>query len=190
MVSGFVAAALALAATVPYIRDMLDGQTKPNVVSWFLWALAVGVATAAQIHIEPSWSAVLPGSVFLMDACVLVLALAGYGYAKFAWWDAACLALSLAALALWYASGEPLIALVFGIAADATAFIPTFIKSYHEPFTETPVSWLLFGLSGLAGVGAAGVIDFSSISFALYYFVANSSLWMLIVLRQRVKKTA
>ncbi len=186
--AGIGAAVFMIVGTVPYIRDMLRGETRPNMVSWSIWAFAVGISATAQFTAEPSWSVVLVGTTFFMDSTVLVFALFGYGYSKFEWWDGLCLTLSLAALALWWLSGDPLIALGFAIIADGFAFLPTFIKSYREPFSETPVAWLLFGLSGLTGLGAASVFDFASTAFPVYFFIANCSLWILILVRQHLKK--
>src|SRR4051812_28128112 len=100
LVAGIAAGVLMTAGTIPYIRDMIRGETRPNIVSWGIWALAVGISTAAQFAAEPSWSVVLVATTFVMDFSVLMLALAGWGYAKFYWWDGVCLVLSVLALVL------------------------------------------------------------------------------------------
>jgi hypothetical protein len=188
VIFGVAAALIGIGAIVPYVRDMIRGETRPNIVSWGLWALTVGISAAAQFVAEPSWSGALVAVTFFGDSTVLILAIVAYGYAKYYWWDGVCLILSIAALVLWGLSGNPLVALGFAILADGLAFIPTYIKSYREPFTEPPLSWLTFGFSGLLALGGASTFDFPSIAFPLYYFVANCLLGILIVARRRLKK--
>ncbi len=183
-----LAGVLAICAAYPYLRDMLRGETRPNIVSWSIWALAVGISAAAQLVAEPSWSAALVVVTFFVDITILSFGIFGYGYREFRWWDGLCLVLSLTALILWRLSGDPLIALGFAIAADALAFAPTYIKSYREPQSETPITWVLFGLSGLAAIGAATVLDFASIGFALYYAIACLGVAAVVWLRGVVKK--
>ncbi len=52
-------AAVNLYGTVMYMRDILRGQTKPNLVSWVLWAAAPLIASAAAFSAGVQW-AVLP----------------------------------------------------------------------------------------------------------------------------------
>jgi hypothetical protein len=188
VILGFISAAFMVAGTAPYIRDMLRGQTRPNIVSWSIWALAVGISAVAQFSAGASWSLALVAAVFVMDMSVTLFAFVGYGYTKFRWWDATCLVLSISALVLWHTTNDPLVGLGFAILADGIAFIPTFIKSYQDPYSETAMAWLLFAFSGIAGVFATSLYDFANLSFPIYYALANGSLWILIVLRQRLKK--
>ncbi len=44
-----LSAGTSLAAAYAYIRDTVAGRSKPNRVSWFMWALAPFVGTAAAL---------------------------------------------------------------------------------------------------------------------------------------------
>jgi hypothetical protein len=54
--------------------------------------------------------------------------------------DLACGVLAIGGLVLWKMTDTPNLAISFGILADAIAGIPTVIKSFQEPETETPIS--------------------------------------------------
>ena len=41
---------ISVSGSFAYIKDTLKGKSKPNRVSWFLWALAPFVATGAAIY--------------------------------------------------------------------------------------------------------------------------------------------
>lgn len=186
ILAGLAAGALQIGIAAPYVRDMVRGTTRPNIVSWFLWDLAVGISLAAQIAAGPTWSVTVVGSAFIMDTTILVVALMGYGYKKFAWWDGACLLSSLVAIGLWIITSNPLLALAFAITADAIAFIPTFIKSYLEPYSETAGVWLALVAVALLGIVATTSFDFANLAFPIYYGIARGSLWLLILARRRM----
>ena len=35
-------------AALPYLRDVLQGKTKPRVVTWLVWTVLSGIAAAAS----------------------------------------------------------------------------------------------------------------------------------------------
>ena len=54
-----VAAVASLLAAIVYIRSMFIGGTKPNRVTWLMWAIAPLIATVAALSNGVGW-AVLP----------------------------------------------------------------------------------------------------------------------------------
>lgn len=46
----FVGAVLSLVGSLNYVINTLKGRTKPNRVTWFLWALAPLIAFSAEIQ--------------------------------------------------------------------------------------------------------------------------------------------
>lgn len=41
---------IGFAGNLTYIKSTLEGKTRPNRVSWFMWTLAPYIAFAAQLH--------------------------------------------------------------------------------------------------------------------------------------------
>lgn len=184
-----LAAVIQIVAIIPYIRDTLQGHTRPNVVSWSLWMVAVLTATAAQIAAGPSWSLTLLISADIITVTVVTLCLLGYGYKEFRRLDRISIALSLSALFLWYITKEPLSALILAIAADASAYAPTFAKAYREPHTETATLWLGLSVVGVLSAVASTQINVANLAFPLYYALINVALWTLIFFGQRRTQT-
>ena len=120
-----------------YIRSTLQAKTKPNRVSWLIWSLGSMIATAAALAQGLTW-AVIP--VFVSGAIPLTIFLISFvnpnSYWKLRMWDYACGALSVLALILWALTNEPNTAIVFAIAGDVLAWIPTFVKTWKQPETE------------------------------------------------------
>jgi hypothetical protein len=61
--------------------------------------------------------------------------------------DAVCAVLSVAGLALWWATREGDVAILFGILADGLAAVPTAHKAFVAPATEDPRLYLLSAIS-------------------------------------------
>jgi hypothetical protein len=174
-------------AVIPYVRDILKGTTKPNIVSWSLWTLAVLITLSAQISAGASWSALILVGATVANFTVIILALFGYGYRKFTWVEWTCLTLSLAAIALWQITGNPLVAMGFSIAADGIAYIPTLVKAYKEPFSETAIYWLLLIVTDLMAMASTTILNTANLAFPIYYALINSLLLIVILGRRRSK---
>lgn len=52
----FVGALVGLVLIVPYIKETIKGNTKPNRVSWLLWSIAPIIGTIAAISNGVGWS--------------------------------------------------------------------------------------------------------------------------------------
>src|SRR6188472_4205014 len=74
-VLGVLGAAVGVADTVPYIRDMRRGTTRPHRGTWLVWTvLAVG-ALASHAAEGPRWSLVMLAAQLVLTAIVLMLSM-------------------------------------------------------------------------------------------------------------------
>lgn len=170
----FLGATVQLVGIVSYIRETLQGDTKPNKITWLMWAVAPLIATAAALSDGVGW-AVLP--VFMAGFGPLMVFIVSFvnpnAYWKLERFDYLCGFCSLLALVLWGITKEPVIAIVFAIASDGFAAIPTLMKLWIYPETET-VSPFTAGLfSALTSFAAIKIWSFSSYAFAAYLVVIN-----------------
>lgn len=173
----FVGAFVQLAGIISYIKETLRGNTKPNKVTWLMWAVAPLIATFAALADGVSWS-VLP--VFMAGFGPLLVFISSFmnrnAYWKLERFDYLCGLCSLLALALWGITHEPAVAIVFAIASDGFAAVPTLMKLWTYPKTET-VSPFVAGLfSAFTSLAAIQIWSFSAYAFPAYLVVINSSL--------------
>lgn len=125
-----------------YLRDTLRGETKPNRVTFFLW----GAAPLISFFAQKEGGASIQILYTLLIALVPLVILTASFYDKKAYWkitkfDIACGTLSILALVLLISTNKPLLALVFSVCADLFASLPTLIKSYKYPHTETTFAY-------------------------------------------------
>jgi hypothetical protein len=171
-----------------YIKDTLQGKTKPNRVSWFMWSLAPLIATAAGLSSGVRW-AIIP--VFMSGFGPLLVFIFTF-FTKNSFWkltafDYLCGLFSFLALLLWGITREPTIAIVFAILSDASAAIPTFAKSWTHPETETVAPYSTGIFNALTGFAAIPKWTFSQYAFPLYLVLINSSLVVILIRRKTFK---
>jgi len=167
--------------TATYAAATLRGRTKPNRVTWMLWALAPLIAFAAQLGEGVTYQAAL---TFTAGFGPLLVLLASFRDRKAYWrisrFDYVCGALSIVALILWLITKTGDLAILLSILADGLAATPTIIKAYHHPETEK-------GTAFLGGVFGAAItlltIDdwtFANYGFALYIFLVCCLIFTLV----------
>lgn len=180
VVVGIASGVLSIASVVPYVRDMLKGgETKPNAVSFFLWTLLEFIALLAQIKSGASWSVIVVIAVTFNTGLVTVLALIGYGYREYGKIDIVCFLFAILAIILWQVTGQPVLAIVLAIVADAFAAIPTLIKTYKYPHSEQLLSWGLVTGAGLLGIFSTDIVNAANLAYPIYLFLMNGAIFSL-----------
>ncbi|MEK6646332.1 MAG: hypothetical protein AABY84_06645 [Candidatus Firestonebacteria bacterium] len=170
-----IGAVVQLVGIVSYIKETLKGNTKPDKVTWLLWSVAPLIAAFAGFIDGVRW-AVLP--VFISGFGPLLVFIASFinknAYWKLEKFDYLCGFCSVLALVLWGITKEPVVAIVFAIASDGLAAVPTLIKSWKYPETET-VDVYTTGLFGaLTSFTVIKMWSFAEIAFPIYLVVASS----------------
>ena len=137
---------------IVYMKDTLEWKTKPNKVTWWIWAAAPLIGSFAMYYSQwLSWN-ILP--VFMAWFVPLLVFIASFVNPKSYWklnkLDYICLASAILALVLWWITKNPLLAIIFWILTDFFAAIPIIIKSYKFPETETVFAFYTWFLSALS----------------------------------------
>lgn len=171
-----------------YIRETLQGKTQPNRITWSMWTLGplisatIAVATGADI-----WATV---RVFLAGFLPLLVFLASFANPRSYWrlkkFDAICGGFSLLALVLWLMIEAPRTAILCAIAGEWCAFLPTFIKAWRYPETETGTFYLATFISLVMVLPAIPEWTIENAAFQLHLLTV-SGLLLLAVYRKRFR---
>ena len=139
----FLGTAIGAAGTAVYLRDTLRGTTQPNRVTWLLWAVAPLLASAVEFSNGVGLRA-LP--TFMVGFMPLLVFLGSFHNPASLWkirrFDYACGVISVVGTVTWLVTRDATLALCAAIAADFTAGIPTLMKSWSHPETETVYSYV------------------------------------------------
>ena len=82
-------------------------------------------------------------------------------------------------------TSDPNLAVLFAILSDTLAALPTYIKVWRFPYTERAIFYGGGAFSALTSLIAAPNNNFSTIGFAIYLVILNTSLMFLIYFRQK-----
>ena len=182
----FLGAIVQISGLIFYAIEVIQGKAKPNRVTWLLWSIAPLIATVAALSTGVRWS-VLP--VFMCSFGPLIIFLVSFvnkeSYWKLNSFDYFCGAFSVLALILWWLTKQAELAIIFSIISDFFAAIPTLIKSWKEPWTETLTPYLtgLFGI--FSGFAVIKMWTFSELAFPIYLVIINIALVLIISRKKR-----
>jgi hypothetical protein len=184
-----ISAAISFSGAAVYIRDMIRGKSKPNLVTWGLWAFAPLIATGAALSANADLWATL--RIFISGFSPLLVFLAAFfvrqGYWKLSKFDYICGALSLVALGVWIVADSPIFAILLAAIADIFATIPTIIKAWKHPETETLYTYFVGIFAASIIFPAIPVWNIENAAFQIYLLVANTTMFF-VVLRGYVMK--
>lgn len=183
-----VSTAISLSGAFAYIRDMLRGKSTPNLVTWGLWAFTPLVATGAALSADADgWSTV---RIFVSGFGPLLITITALflskRYWKLSFFDYACGALSLVAVGAWLVAGSPILAILLVAIADLLASIPTIVKAWKYPATETMYTYLVGILTATIVLPAIPVWNIENSAFQMYLLISNTALFVAVI-RKRVK---
>ncbi len=159
-----------------YLYETIVGTTQPNRITWLLWGIfpiVIFVAQRAQGVADISWTSFVAGLTPL-------LIVAASFFNKKAYWkseprDYYLMAAAIVGIMLWAITDNPNLALLFSLLADMLAGIPTLIKSYRHPQSE---SWIAYTISTFGfGICVMSVqtYNFENAAFVAYVFVLNGA---------------
>ena len=165
---------IAVVGSFSYLVDTVKGKVKPNRVSFFLWALAPLIAFVAELKLGVGLPALM---TFTVGFLPLTIFCASFVNKQAEWkltrFDFACGALSLIGLLLWYLTKSGNVAIVFSILADGLAALPTVVKSFNFPETETVWPYFSGSLSATITLLTVKVWDLPNVGFPLYILLIS-----------------
>lgn len=162
----YIGVVIDIIGSIFYLRSIIYGFTRPNVVSWFIWMLAPFIGVFFQIKAGAGLS-VLP--VFMSGLgpfFVIILSI----FNKNAYWkvrtfDIYCGVLALLALVLYVLTHNLGMTILFAILSDFLAAIPTVVKSWK--FSETE-SYSIY-VAGII-INVLGLLTIKNWIFPIYSF--------------------
>ena len=133
----FIGVLINLIGILWYIRSIFYSGTKPNLVSWFIWALAPFIGVFLQLKAGAGLSVL--GTLMAGFGPFLVLLFSLFkknSFWKIKTFDVICGLIALFSLVLYILTQNLGISILFAILSDFLAYIPTILKTYKFPETE------------------------------------------------------
>jgi len=157
-----------------YIKNIIKGGTRPNLVSWFIWMLAPFVGTFLALKAGAGFSVTGIFMAGFGPFLVIIVSL----FKKNAFWkiekfDLLCGFFSILALIFYIITNNLGISILFAILSDGLAAIPTIIKSWKFPETESSSTYIGGIINNTLSLLIIKNWIFSIYSFNIYFIVVN-----------------
>ena len=176
---GVLSGVLALLADVPYIADILRGKTKPHRVSWSVFLTLNVINLFNQVAIGASYSLWLIAGFVAAQVVIVGLSIKR-GVGGTSKLDLLCLAGAATGIGLWVYFQTALASIIANIAVGSIVLMPTAVKAFKRPATETKSTWLVGSLASALGAIAVGKLDVALLLLPIYSFVAQLLIYGLI----------
>lgn len=146
-------------------------------MTWLMWSIAPLIGTAAALASGVTW-ATLP--VFMAGFMPLLVFFASFVNPNSYWalerFDYGCGGFAALALVVWYLTKLPDLAIILAIASDFSAGVPTLIKCWQHPETETASGFTASGFNNLMSFLVVRQWNFANIAFPLYLVLMSAAL--------------
>lgn len=160
---------------VPYLRDVFYFKTKPHIYSWLIWFITAGTATLAAWYGGGGY-----GAINLTVMCVFIFGVFiisfKYGTKNITKFDTIILLMALLAILVWWKLHQPLLSIMMVSAIDIIGYIPSFRKSFQEPWSETVVAWIGFVVANMFALLALSQYNFLTMTYLISISAANVAL--------------
>src|SRR5689334_14534853 len=121
---GQIAGAASLLGFLPYIYEIVQGKTRPNRATWWIWTV-VGATLCASYYASGARHTVWVPVSYVVGPLVTALLSLKYGEGGSGRFDRACLGVCLLSLPAWWLARSPLAALMINIGVDLLGALPT-----------------------------------------------------------------
>ncbi|NTV44698.1 MAG: hypothetical protein HGA67_03310 [Candidatus Yonathbacteria bacterium] len=176
--------ACVVAGSVPYVRDTLKGKTRPHAYSWFVWFLTMGIATVGAWYGEGGWGAVSMIVFTVIVGLNFILSLR-FGTRDITRGDTVTLAAALLAIAFWFVLDSPLWSVLLATAIDLIGYIPTIRKTWRDPSSETPSTWLFSVIGDMFALLALSAYNVLTVTYLAAIIMVNSIVFLVVVARRK-----
>ena len=139
---GLLGVIFLMGSSVPYVIALWKRRAKPHAFSWILWSLINAVVCAAQVSDGAGAGAWPAAATALVNAGIAAYALK-FGERNFTRSDWAVFLSALAALPLWVVTKDPMWSVILVSVIDTFGFFPTIRKSWHKPYEEVLMTFVL-----------------------------------------------
>jgi hypothetical protein len=174
-----IAAIIAIAGNVSYLKDVFKGVIQPHPYTWFIWSIVSmttffgGLAKGAGIGALPTGVAeVFTVIIFLFSLKYLFQGKAG----PIRKVDNYFLLVCLLGLIPWLYTNDPTISVVVVVLVDIVAFLPTLRKTWQNPQSEKPFLYQANVVRHLLTLGALQTYNIATMIHSIAMICTNSAM--------------
>jgi hypothetical protein len=172
-------------SSIPYIREIFRGNTKPHVYTWLVWTLTFGTAVASVWQGGGGDVLVFGLGVNVCLVFIIFLLSLRYGTKDITRGDTISIIAALVAIFVWWGLDNPLLGLLLATGIDLIGYWPTYRKSFSTPWSEDMLSWGGYTLAPALSLVALLEYNVLTVTYSLATLIANLLLIALLLWRRQ-----
>lgn len=179
-----IAIILMLSAFIPYIADIFKNKTKPHIYTWIIWLITQGTATVGLLLGNGGWGTLtlLIGTLYCL---FIVLLSIKFGTKNITIFDTIILIGAIIAILIWWQLNNPLLAIFMVSLIDIIGYVPSYRKTYREPWTETLGSWEISILVNIFSILALSQYNLLTLTYLIAIMIANIIMVVICLVRRK-----
>lgn len=182
---GILSFVLSFGATIPYAVDIIKGRAKPARSTRILFLLLILVTLVVQSREFTSWVLLLTIGELATQVMLFGLGMK-HGMGGLARLDVVCYIAFAISLAAYLLTRNATLSLTLLVLTDSIAFLPTIVKIWRDPTSDT---WVFFVVGGVAAAAASllarSTNSYTELLFPTYIFIVNALAAIPILLHSR-----
>lgn len=171
-VLAFLSLAIGLGCYIPYGVDIARNKAIPARSARIMFTILLIVALVLQHDLGSGWALAVTIGEATGSIGILYLALQK-GVGGLSRLDVVCYTLLLVAVLVWVTTQNAFVALHVAILADVVAFVPTVVKTWRWPESETPFFFAAGVIAPLLSIAAQPQITYAVALFPAYLSLVN-----------------
>jgi len=170
---GIISAIIGSLAFIPYLRDTFSLKTKPHAYTWLIFTITQGTAVTGILYGQGGWGGLnlIIGTLLVFSVFLFSLK---YGTKNITKSDTIILILSILAILVWWQLHQPAYAVLMVTFIDFLGYLPSFRKSFREPWSETLISWAAFAASDIFALMALKEYNILTVTYLLMIASVNT----------------
>ena len=182
---GILSGVIAFAASIPYIVEIIKGNTKPQRMAWVLFLVLSGISFFAQLAAGASASLWFPLVLFLQAIIIFSLTLK-FGVGGFSRFDIVSLVFAIVIMILWALTDSPESAIICSVAVNTIGKILVAVKVYRLPHTEYVPTWVWSALASILAAVSVGSFNWILLLTPLQNAITVGMIAALILYRRKL----
>lgn len=185
-----IAALIAVAGNVPYLRDAFKKRVRPHPYTWLVWTIVSGITFFGQLTKGAGIGALPAGVAEVFTVSIFLFSLQ-YGFKYVVKTDKYFLAAALLGLIPWVIFDDPTLSVVIAVSIDLVAFVPTIRKTWKRPDTERPELYSANVLRHILTLFSLQAYNVATTLHSIAMIITNSIMTGIILLKKTpVPKTS
>lgn len=180
-----IATIIGIISFFPYLRDIFRLKTKPHLYTWLIWTITQGTAVLGILLGGGGWGVLnlLTGTLFII--AILIFSIK-YGAKDITKGDKFILLMALISIVVWWQFDKPVLSIIMISFINFIGYIPSFRKTYKEPWSETSITWLAFSISNIFAILSLEKYNLLTTTYLAVITIANILLFLIILFRRKI----